>query len=217
MTRHRALSLGILIAAQAASPAAGQVTLGVKAGSSLSDLVFTGIDIDDRKARRGFAAGVSLILPVSGPLGLQLESSFVQRGATLSLLQLDAEYAIDYVQFSALARAVLPLGGSRSSLFLVVGPVVARETACDVTVTLVLQQTTETTTCDDERLGTPSKPVDFAIAAGAGAQLAVTGRMGVSLDVLYTYGVRSIYAGELDRTSHNRAMTVQAGVVFPIG
>jgi len=53
MTRHRALSLGILIAAQAASPAAGQVTLGVKAGSSLSDLVFTGIDIDDRKARRG--------------------------------------------------------------------------------------------------------------------------------------------------------------------
>ena len=97
------------------------------------------------------------------------------------------------------------------------GPVIAWETSCEATVTFVLEPIAETARCDDERLNTPSKAADFAVAGGAGAQLAVTGRMGLSLDVLYTCGLRSIYAGELDRTAHNRALTVQAGLVFPIG
>ena len=218
MTRFRALYLGALFAGLAASPAPGQVTFGVKAGASLSDLVFTGIEINDREARRGFVAGASLTVPVSGPLGLRFEGSFVQRGATLSLIQLgDVRYTIDYVQLSVLGRASHPLGGSRGSLYLLAGPVIAWETICEATVTLVLQEITETAPCDDERLNSPSKPVDFAAAGGAGAQVAVTGWMGLSLDLLYTYGVRSIYAGELDRTSRNRAMTVQAGLVFPVG
>lgn len=210
--------LGALFAGLAAGPAAGQATLGVKAGASLSDLIFTGIEINDREARRGVVGGVSLTLPVSELLGLQMEGSFVQRGATLTFFQLgDVEYTIDYVQLSVLGKASLPLGGPRSSLYLLAGPVVAWETTCDATVTFVLQQISETSTCDDERLGTPSKPVDLAVAAGAGVQVAVTGRVGLSLDLVYTYGVRSIYAGELDRTSHNRAMSVQAGVFFPLG
>ncbi len=218
MTRFRTVFLGTLFAGLATGPAAGQVTLGVKAGASLSDLIFTGIEIDEREARRGVVAGASLTLPLSEPLGLRIEGSFVQRGATLTFLQLgDVEYTIDYVQFSVLGRARLPLGSSPSFLYLLAGPVIAWETSCEATVTIVLPQITETSTCDDERLATPSKPVDFAVAGGAGVQVAVTGRVGLSLDIVYTHGVRSIYAGELDRTSHNRAVTVQAGAVFPAG
>lgn len=61
------------------------------------------------------------------------------------------------------------------------------------------------------------EPVDFALAAGAGAEVAVTGRVGLSLDVVHTHGIRSIYDGELDRTSRNRATTVQAGLLFRAG
>ena len=210
--------IGALFAGVVAGPAAGQATLGVKAGASMSDLVFAGIEINDREARRGLVAGAALTLPVRGRFGLQVEGSIAQRGATLTFIQLgDASYALDYVQLSALGRASLPLGDSRSSLYLLAGPVIAWETSCEVAVTLVLDRSTETTTCDDERLMTPSKSVDFAVAAGAGAQMAVTGWMALSLELLHTYGVRSIYAGELDRTSHNRATTVQAGLIFPIG
>ena len=218
MTRFRVLFLSALFAGLAAGPAAGQVTLGVQVGASLSDLIFTGIEIDEREARRGVVAGGSLTLPLSEPLGLRIEGSFVQRGATLTFLQLgDVEYTIDYLQLSVLGRASLPLGSSPSFLYLLAGPVIAWETSCEATVTIVLPQINETSTCDDERLATPSKQVDFAVAGGAGVQVAVTGRVGLSLDFVYTYGVRSIYAGELDRTSHNRAMTVQAGAVFPAG
>ena len=116
MTCFRALYLSALFAGLAASPAPGQVTVGVKAGASLSDLIFTGIEINDREARRGFVTGASLTVPVSGPLGLKFEGSFVQRGATLSLIQLgDVRYTIDYVQLSVLGRASHPLGGSRGS------------------------------------------------------------------------------------------------------
>lgn len=218
MTRFRALYLSALFAGLSAGPAAGQATLGVNVGASRSDLIFTGIEINDREARKGVVAGASLTMPVSEPLGLRIEGSFVQKGATLTFRQLgDVEYTIDYVQLSVLGKANLPLGGSRTSLYLLAGPVIAWETTCEATVTIVLQQISETSTCDDERLETPSKPVDFAVAGGAGVQVAVTGRVGLSLELVYTYGLRSIYAGELDRTSRNRAMTVQAGAVLPIG
>ena len=93
---------------------------------------------------------------------------------------------------------------------------IAWETTCEATVTLILDGTTQTATCDDDRLNTPSRPVDFAVAGGAGVQLALTGAIHLSVELLYTHGVRSIYAGELDRTSHNRAGSVRAGLVFPI-
>ena len=80
MTCFRALYLSALFAGLAASPAPGQVTVGVKAGASLSDLIFTGIEINDREARRGFVAGASLTVPVSGPLGLKFEGSLCRGG-----------------------------------------------------------------------------------------------------------------------------------------
>ena len=177
MTRLRALFLGALITGTTAGPAAGQITLGMSAGASLSDLVFTGIEIDEREPRRGIVAGASVTVPVSGPFALQIGGSLAQRGATITLAQLgDAQYELGYVQLSALGRASLPLGGSRSSLYLLAGPVFAWETGCEVTVTSVLLPGSEMTTCDDERLQTPSRPVDYALAGGAGARLAVTGR-----------------------------------------
>lgn len=218
MTHIKTLTVTALAMGLAASPAAGQFTFGVNAGASLSDLTVSGVGINSQEGRRGILAGASLTLPVSGPLGLRLEGSYLQRGATFSLVQIgDVALSLDYVQVAALGRASLPLGGSRSSLYLLAGPVIAWETSCEVTITPVLQPIVQMGGCDEEALKTPTKNVDFAVSGGAGILLSLTGGMGLSLDVLYTHGLRSIYDGELGWTGHNRAVSVQAGLVFSVG
>ena len=88
---------------------------------------------------------------------------------------------------------------------------------CQVEVEYALQPITLAGKCTDEQTYNPTHATDVGVVGGAGAQLVVMGGTALSLDFLYSYGLRSIYAGELERTVHNRAMTVQAGLVFPIG
>ena len=116
MVRIRSPYFIALLAGFAASPAAGQVTLGVRAGASLSDLVVSGVGVNSQDGRRGFASGASLSLPVSGPFALRLEGSYVPKGATFTLVQLgDVGLRLDYVELSALARAGFQIGRSRGS------------------------------------------------------------------------------------------------------
>ena len=218
MTRLRTLPFCVLVAGVAAGPATGQVTLGVTAGWSSSMVRLTGLEILGEEPRKGIAAGISATLSLSQYLGLRLEGSYVQRGATWSDGKLgDVSALVDYAQLSALGRVSMPLVGSRISLHLLAGPAVAREMSCEVKVDYALQPITLAGKCTDEETYNPTHAIDVGVVGGAGAQLGLMGRTALSLDFLYTYGLRSIYAGDLDRTVHNRAMTVQGGLVFPIG
>ena len=218
MTRFRTLPLCALVAGLAASPAASQVALGVTAGWSSSMVSLTGLEILGDESRAGIAAGASATLPLSHSLGLRLEGSYVQRGASWSDGKLgDVSAMVDYVQMSALGRVSIPLVGSRISVHMLAGPALARETSCEVKVDYALQPITLAGECTDEETYNPTHAIDVGVVGGAGVQLGVVGRTALSLDFLYTYGLRSIYAGELDRTVHNRAITVQGGLVFSIG
>lgn len=218
MTRHRTLALCTLVAGLGAGPAAGQVTLGVAVGWSSSTVTLTGIEILGEESRTGVAAGASATLRLSQSLGLRLEGSYVQRGATWSDGKLgDLSALVDYAQLSALGRISMPIAGSRISLHLLAGPAVAREMSCEVKVEFAIQPITLAGKCTDEETYNPTHAIDFGVVGGGGMQVGVAGRTALSLDFLYTYGLRSIYAGELDRTAHNRAMTVQGGLVFRIG
>ncbi len=178
----------------------------------------TGIEVLGEEPRKGLAAGASATLPLSRSLGLRLEGSYVQRGATWSDGKVgDVSALVDYVQLSALGRVSIPLVGSRISLHLLAGPAVAREMSCEVKVEYALQPITLAGKCTDEETYNPTHAIDVAVVAGAGVQVGLAGWTALSLDFLYGYGLRSIYAGELDRTVHNRAMTIQGGLVFPIG
>ena len=63
--------------------------------------------------------------------------------------------------------------------------------------------------CDGERLNTPSTSLDFGVVGGVGTHFELADRVGLSLDLLYTLGLRSTYDGELDRAAKNRDITVQ--------
>ena len=214
----RSSSAVALVTCLAAGPVTGQVNFGVKAGRSLSDLTVDGVGVYSQEGRRGISAGVMMTLPVSGALDLQLEGSYVPKGATFTLLQLgEVGLRLEYLQLSALAKAHVRFGGSRSSLYVLAGPTIARETSCEVTVVAVLQPITQVGSCDGEELYTPTKDLDFALTGGAGVLFAVTGRMGLTLDVLYAHGLRSIYGGELEWTGYTRSATIQAGLLFSAG
>lgn len=218
MTRLRILSFAALLTGVTTIPTAGQVDLDVKVGVSMSDLEVSGVGIDSQEGRRGVVASASLTLPVSGPFALRLEGSYLQKGATFSLIQIgEVSLSLDYVQLAALAKASIPLGGARSVLYFLAGPAIARETSCRVRIVPQLQPVTLEGTCTEERLRTPTKAVDFAVSGGAGIRLSVTARAGLSLEFLYARGLRSVYGGELGWTGHNRAMTLKAGLTFPVG
>lgn len=178
----------------------------------------TGLQILGQESRKGIAAGASATLALSGSLGLRLEGSYVQRGATWSDGKLgDVSARVDYAQLSALGSVSMPLAGSQISLHLLAGPAVARELSCEVKVEYALQPITLAGKCTDEETSNPTHAIDVGVVGGASVQVGLAGRTALSLEFLYTYGLRSIYAGELDRTVHNRAMTIQGGLVFPIG
>lgn len=218
MTRFRIFSFAALLTGVTTIPTAGQVDLDVKVGVSMSDLEVSGVGINSQEGRRGVVAGASLTLPVSGPFALRFDGSYLQKGATFSLIQIgDVSLSLDYLQLAALVQASVPLGGARGSLYFLAGPAIARETSCRVRIVSALQPITQMGNCTGEELRTPTKAVDYAVSGGAGVRLAVTRRVGLSLEFLYTRGLRSIYAGELGWTGHNRAMTVEAGVTLPVG
>ena len=218
MNGFKSFMLPTLLVLHAATPLAGQATLAFKAGAGTSRIDFTGVELNEVEPRWGMTAGVSVTVPLAPRIGFELWGAFTQRGATATIFQLgEISYRLNYVQLSALGKATVPVAADRVSVHLFVGPAAGLETSCTGRFTSALQAIELTDECDSDQLNTPSTSVDLAVVGGAGTQFALAPRVGLSLDVLYTLGLRSTYAGELDRTARNRDMTVQAGLVLPIG
>ena len=223
MKRCRILPFATLPLLLVGAPLAGQITIAVSAGTTVSQLAVTGAEIVGEESRTGISLGASLTLPLSRNLALRLGGAYSPRGNTLAVSQLgDLTYRLDYLEFSALGRASVPVAGGPISLHLLAGPAVGFRTSCEGEVDFEVQQVTIVDECDYDgseydTIRTPSKTLDFGMVGGVGADFMPTQRLGFSLDLLYTLGLRSIYDGDFDRTAKNRAVTVQAGLVFRIG
>ena len=218
MNGLKSFMLPALLVLHATTPLAGQVTLAFKAGAGMSRIAFTGVELNEVEPRSGMTVGASLTVPVAPRIGIEFWGAFTQRGATVTISQLgELSYRLNYVQLSALGRATVPVNAERVSVHLFAGPAVGLETSCTGTFTSALQPIELADECDSDQLNTPSTSLDFGVVGGAGTHFALADRVGLSLDFLYTLGLRSTYAGELDRTARNRDMTVQAGLVLPIG
>ncbi len=203
----------------AITPASAQVTLGLRAGASASTIALTDFYIDSQESRRGIQLGLSAAVPVSGMVSVALGADYLQRGSTATLLQLgDIEHTSEYLQFSALGSVSVPLAGSPLSLQLLAGPAAAWELSCERRTEFAVQPVTLLTDCDDPMSATSTRALDVGLLGGLGARLSPAGRtVALSLEVIYSHGLRSILESERDTTAKNRAMTVQAGLDFSIG
>ena len=218
MKRFRTVVHGVALFILATTPVSAQVTLGLRAGASASDLVLTDVRIDSRELRRGIQPGVSVEVPLSGVVDVAFGADYLHRGSTATLLQLgDVEYRIQYLQVSTVGKVSVPLVGSPLSLHLLAGPAAALELSCERETRLVLQPVTFLIDCDDPASATSTKALDFGLLGGLGTRYGATGKLALSLELIYSYGLTSILKSERDTTARNRAMTVRAGLDLSIG
>ncbi len=215
-----------------------QTTLTIRGGASLATWGGSGVDqLGDEAAvesRTGFNVGASVAFPLSDRFGLQLGGTYVQKGARFGfgpdpdyfgfdLGSLQVETNVDYIELSALGKASVPFGSppSRTSVYVLAGPAVAFKANCKVRAFGISAGCDE---AEEEQF----KTIDFGVAGGIGAEMAIAEKLTVSLDLLYTLGLQSInHSGEGSDASDdfdddfdevkNRAFTIQVGLGFPFG
>ena len=201
----------------AAPSLTAQVALGVRAGTSLSEFVVTGVVVEEEEARRGIMLGLTAAVPVNGRLGVEFGVSYVQRGATSTLANVNVDVWPNYLRASMLGTATAPVSGETLALRLLGGPALAVETSCKQETRFVLQPIVVLLECDDPESNPKTTTFDFGLVGGAGVRFAPATRVSLTLDLLYSYGLRSILDTELAQTAENRAFTLQAGLDFPVG
>ncbi len=192
-----------------AAPATAQTTLGLKGGVGFATVSIEEAGVEEESVS-GIAAGVELGVPVSGAFSLRFGGSYAQKGGRGTIGGGTVTLNIDYLQFSALARVATP--GDGVSVGLMAGPWAAYKRSCEVEGTL--EGMSAVAPCDDRNFSDfDIKTLDFGLAVGAGIELPLSGSLRLGLDALYSLGIASVD----DDDSKTRNLTVQAGLVIPIG
>lgn len=104
------LFLGLALLLTAASPAAAQMTFGVKGGLNVANLDFDPED-ESPDSRMGLVLGVVVTQPIRNRFGLQIEGLYVQKGAKDEFseegLNFKSTFKLDYIEIPVLANIAL--------------------------------------------------------------------------------------------------------------
>jgi len=217
MTRLRLIAQPVLLVLLTGTPAEAQISVGIRAGASMSEVMVTGLHIDDQAPRREYMLGASVGVPLSPHFGFEFGGAYIQRGSTSTLLQLgDVDLRIQYLRITGLAKATAPLPGP-FTVHVLGGPALALETSCERDTTLALQPIVIFVECDDPASNAVTGLFDFSLVGGGGFRFAPSGRFALSVNLLYSHGMRSFLEPDQGYTAKNRALELQAGIDFPIG
>ncbi len=227
-----------------AAPLMGQTMLGLRAGLSRSTLdseafqtppdEIIGFDLDlEEGARLGMVAGVDVAFPVAGALEFRIGAAYSQKGQRQSAefgiegesLATEATLELDYFQLASLAR----VGTSRDggwSVGVLLGPWASLRVSCNINASYDVEEFSGmvSSPCDEFGTANAVKSTDFGIAAGASAELAVSEKLRLALDVLYSVGLADINDADdsmddpmYDTSVRTGNLAIQAGVVIPLG
>ena len=205
-----ALMIGGLLAGTVSGALAQERQFGVKAGVNVAALSFSGNpegSYDDK--RIGLTAGAFTVLPLAGPLALQLEGLFSQKGASLTVEEADVSAAleIDYLDFPVLARFNGPALGT-TRLHGLAGPMISYRMGAKSRLSYTGFDFEEGSL---DNIEDDVVRFDLGLVVGAGADI---GRRLV-VDARYAWGLRNAFkdpiAGE---DVKHRVLTVMAGVRF---
>lgn len=202
-------ALIVLTGLTSAGSLVGQTTVGVHAGltrARLADLEA----LSEQESRSGIRLGVSTTVPVSGSLGLRFAGSYVQAGGGPRVPQLE----LDYFRLSALARLGLTQESGSGGAYLLLGPYWGLRTACSATV--AGEGVRFSADCDDTDIQLST--TDFGVSGGAGLEVGVTSRMGVTLEFLYDLGLQGLGGSipGLGGSKTTRIFSILAGLVFSL-
>ena len=185
----------------------GQTEISLRGGMSLATL--GGDDIGSADSRTGLRVGASAILPLTTSLGLETGAAYAAKGATEEEFGVELDLALRYLEVPLLLRFT-PSVEDTISPHVSIGPALAFRIGCSAAASA--QGVEISVDCDDELDELTS--MDLGAVAGAGASIATSGSLPVSVDVLYNLGLSSI--SESDDVK-NRAFSIMAGIRVPIG
>ena len=225
-------------------PASAQTTLSLTGGINFTSVATeTGLAANYDAAKRPFT-GVAATVPIAGPFQIRLGTSFSQKGNFYALDQivpddpdyptfgtvepyLDLHLRMGYVEFTALAGLASPVSGGPVTVQVLAGPAIGLLASCKAKGTEYeggRPSRTMTVSCPDEaQIAT----LDLGLAGGAGLNVELTDRLGVTADVLYTHGLRDagdVWVGsdpgeinsERDLSARHRTLTLSAGLTYTV-
>ena len=185
-----------------------QTSLSLQTGASLATL---GGDAENADYRTGLRVGASAVFPLSPNLGLQLGGAYAAKGATEEEFGVDIALELGYLEIPLLLTLSPSVEGTISPRFSV-GPALSFRISCSADAGA--EGVRVSLDCDSAEFDEEVKTIDLGAVAGAGLDIATSGSLSVSLDLLYNLGLVSIF--ELDDTK-NRAFSILAGITIPIG
>ena len=205
------------------APTAAQTKLGITGGLNLASVdVSSESDlVPDFESVTRFSLGVSVTIPVSETWGLQLAGGYSQKGTMWALTEDGADFEstlkMNYIELAALGMVHLPVSGERVSAHLLAGPALALEASCGWTSQATFMGTDLELgeDCDDGDVLDRSN-FDLGLAGGGGIEIGLSDALGVSLGVLYTFGLLDIDKDAGDSLKH-RVLSFRVGLVYSIG
>lgn len=198
-----------------AAPASTQTVMAVRAGASIATLAYESDPGADIGYRRGIAVGVSITRYLGEKVGVRLGGTFASKGAEASLEGAVDILRISYVDLSPLIdiRPIRATGDREVAFDLLVGPTVSFKRSCEN----VPPDGSAGILCKDLDIDIAS--VDIGATVGAGLQLQIFRDPSVALSVeaLYTHGLREVLNLNDMNPAKSRAFSFQAGLGFPVG
>ena len=197
--RWNAIAWALVGAASAAS--AQGMEIGVKGGLSVAEFSGGDNDFDEAEgSRKGLVAGAFLAFPLGGPLSLQPEALFAQKGSAYDFSDLDTTIKLDYVEVPLLLKARFGVG-IRPYVF--AGPYVGFR----------LSAKADSDAGDDGPDGLDledeTKGTDYGYVAGAGLEIGV-----VLVEARYARGLGGIASDEIEDDIDNAVWSVLVGLRF---
>jgi hypothetical protein len=189
-----------LVAAASAASAQG-MEIGVKGGLSLAE--FSGGDnaFDSAQgSRKGLVAGAFLAFPLGGPLSLQPEALFAQKGTAYDFPDLDTTLKLDYVEVPLLLKA-------RFGVF--VRPYVFAGPYVGFRLSAKAHSDAGDDGEEDVDFEDRSKGTDYGFVAGAGLEIGV-----FLVEGRYARGYAGIAADDIDDDVDNAVWSVLVGLRF---
>ncbi len=170
--------------------------------------------------------GLSAIVALPWSLSLELGGAYSERGREFAYgwcgtpPRPRASASMEYLEFKALGRVNLPLAGNRVLAFVTVGPTVAWELSCRSSLVPISGQLpldgSGPWPCGGiaafGELGLDD--LDFGLAGGAGLEVGMTGRLGLTVSTVYSRGMQDLRQIE---DMELRNVTVRGGLVYRIG
>ena len=214
MRTHTTIPLcSLLLLVVMADPGIAQMSVGVRAGGSLSG--FTGSLLDSRW-KHGYTAGAFMTQAMVDELSFQAEAFYAQKGARVTLpggsTPTAATLDLEYVEVAAMLRLDLPLVPGTLSGHVVGGPAAGLAVRCSLRPREADDQAAQD--CAGEPANLAVRPFDFGLLGGAGLDLTLTAVI-LSIEGRYEFGVAAIDKGDgWERT--NQALSVVAGIAIPV-